>query len=555
MKKLVIIIMLCAVWVTVAGQTYDTIYNRAINGYYYKWYDECDVFYNNPYSTSNITLINFNRRSHDSTSITLASKYTPVPMTIRGGIVMEFIEPREGPWQYERAKPEYLLLYQRDEVLDTMILIDSARWDTVTPKIMKLPRGADTARYGFKYCYGYEVRFKSPVTVDSTFYMGGTQNNNVWIERGDYAVGGYLGGYYKYRPVQYCRVTLRSRDCTGDTAWVYGPMMDTTDYTFSNGWHRSAGYPGDSDYGGVIPIVDTFRLEVATSDSLQGQVSGGGTYTNMSLCTISATAVAGYRFTHWSDNNSDNPRQVLLTQDTHLTAYFVELEQVWADVRSSDDSRGTVTGGGVYYEGDTATLLATALPGNKFLCWNDSVRDNPRQVEMTRDTTFIALFGPKRQCNVEARANNSDRGRVEGGGVYYEEDTVTLTALPWMTFGFLRWEDGDTTNPRQFEVVQDTVFTAIFVSRDEIEDVSASGSGLRLLPNPTSGSVVCVVDGEASEGGVLTVTDVAGREVLRKELPPLTTVHTLQLTSYPKGVYYVTLTTAKGSTTQKLVVE
>lgn len=301
--------------------------------------------------------------------------------------------------------------------------------------------------------------------------------------------------------------------------------------------------------------MDTFRLEVATSDSTRGTVSGSGTYLNMSRHWIEATGSEGYRFAHWNDGNRDNPREVMLTQDTLFTAYFVELSQVYVNARGNDDSRGAVTGGGVYNWGDTATLTATALPRYRYSCWDDTVCDNPRQVVLTQDTEFTAIFVARSQYRVEATSNNSDRGHVEGGGVYYEEDTVTLKALPWTLYGFQRWDDGDTANPRQFVVTQDTVFTAIFVSREGIGEEVSDGQGLQLQPNPTSGVVRCVLSGREAAGGTLIVSDVQGREAMCRPLEPQVRTVELDVSHLAKGLYFVTVTTPAYTSTRKLVVE
>ena len=534
MKKLVLTILLSVVWVSATAQVYDTIHNRADNGYYHRWYDTCARYL----SGGSVSMINLNLRNQDSTAITVISKFTPQPLTITGGIIMVRMEARSYYWwQYERVKPEYLMLYQYDAKLDTMLLIDSARWDTLTPKIMELPLGVGG---GYAYCYGYEALFDSPVTVDSTFYMGGTQNNNVYI--GVDGTNDYL-----YEPVEYCMIAVTDQPgCIGDTTWVY--KYD------SIAWRLQTVNYARAYYGGVIPTVPMFSLDVVAEDSTHGSVEGGGRFANLSTRTISAVAADGYRFAHWNDGSRDNPRQVLLTQDTLFTAYFVERNQVWADVRSNDESLGTATGGGVYYEGDTATLTATAMPYNKFLYWDDAVRDNPREVEMTQDTLFTAVFGPLDRYRVEAYGN-SGRGYVEGGGEYYEGDTVTLTAVPWTSFGFLQWDDGDTANPRSFVVTQDTVFNAIFVSREAIEEAAAGGTSFQLLPNPAKDNVRCVLYGKATTGGIITFTDAMGREVLRKELPRQTASLIISLKALPKGVYFVTLATAEGSSVRKLVVE
>ena len=538
MKKLFLTIAMSAVWVVSAAQTYDTIYNKAPNGYYNRWYDTCDFYV----SGSPASLVSFSRNHRDSTRISVISKFTPEPIMITGGIIMVSIEPPPSTtqWFYDRVKPEYIMLYQYDAAVDSMVFIDSARWDTVTPKIMKFPKGIDTARWGFLYCYGYEAKFKSPVMVDSTFYMGGTHNNNIPLP---------LYGMYMYEPVYYRYIVLDpSQGCPGDTTWQYNA---------DRGWYDELVWinNGGAAYGGVIPTMDTFRLEVATSDSTRGTTSGSGTFLNMSRHWIEAAGVEGYRFAHWNDGNTDNPREVRLTQDTLFTAYFVEVDQVWVDARSNDNSRGTVTGGGVYYEGTSVWLTAIAQGHNKFVCWDDSVADNPRLVVLTQDTLFTALFVPLERYSVEAAANDRDRGHVEGGGEYYEGDTVTLTAVPWMLYGFLQWDDGDTANPRQFVVTQDTSFTAVFVSREGIEEAEWEGSGFRLVPNPASSEVRCVMEGKGFAGGTLSVTDAAGRTVLRKELPRQTQSYTFRVSDYPAGTYYVTLTTPTGTSTRKLIVE
>ena len=533
MKKNLIFIILYTVVLMSAAQTYDTIYNRASNGYYHRWYDTCDNSHRLP------EFINFNLSYYDSASITVISSYTPQPMLVTGGIVMvsrtEFNPDR---WYFETGKPEYVMLYQYNSRLQTMVLLDSVRWDTASPKILFLPDCVDTwvdPRDTGATCFAYEVRFKHPVMVDSTFYMGVTQNSNVHLSL----------GWFKYKPIM-CRKIVQAspRGCKGDTLWYYSPR---------SGWNL---YPSSNvSFGGVIPTVDTFHLQVATSDSLRGEASGSGTFTNMSRRTITATAYGGYRFAHWGDGNRDNPREILLTQDTLFTAHFVERGQVYADVRSNDEGMGTVTGSGVYLEEDTIVLSATPYPYYKFLCWDDSVRDNPRELIITQDTVITAQFAPFDRFQVRAEANNAGRGRVEGGGEYYEGDTATLTALPWTLWGFLQWADGDTANPRHVVVTQDTALTAIFVSREAIEAVSEGEAGFSLMPNPAWGSVNCVLHDAGLAGGTLTVVNALGQDVLRKDVAPQTQVVELSVENLPQGVYYVTLTTPRLTTMQKLLVK
>ena len=155
---------------------------------------------------------------------------------------------------------------------------------------------------------------------------------------------------------------------------------------------------------------------------------------------------------------------------------------------------------------------------------------------------------------MDAVSNDEARGSVYGGGRYYEGDTATLTAHPWGSYQFVRWTDGDTSNPRHVIVTQDTLFKAFFSNPQGI--AQSTGEPLfRLLPNPASGIVQCETVGDPFPGGTLTLTDAAGRELMRHELAPLTASLRLDLSALPAGTYFVTLATPQGSSTQKLILE
>ena len=65
---------------------------------------------------------------------------------------------------------------------------------------------------------------------------------------------------------------------------------------------------------------------------------------------------------------------------------------------SSDESLGTVSGGGVASEGMTVVAKAAPVGGNKFKTWQESGEDVSSSAEyafeITRDRVLEALFGP-----------------------------------------------------------------------------------------------------------------------------------------------------------------
>ena len=77
------------------------------------------------------------------------------------------------------------------------------------------------------------------------------------------------------------------------------------------------------------------------------------------------------------------------------------------------------------------------------------------------------------------------------------------------------------------------------------------GETLRIYPNPASSSVTISIN-ESLVGGTATVTDLMGSKMLAAEL---TTHHTtLTTTDLASGVYFVTVSSPKGSVTRKLVI-
>ena len=56
---------------------------------------------------------------------------------------------------------------------------------------------------------------------------------------------------------------------------------------------------------------------------------------------------------------------------------------------------GSVTGGGNYEKGATATLTATPNDGYDFVKWSDGNKDNPRSFTVVADVTLTAIFEQK----------------------------------------------------------------------------------------------------------------------------------------------------------------
>ena len=155
-------------------------------------------------------------------------------------------------------------------------------------------------------------------------------------------------------------------------------------------WRRARATWNFSSFG---LIVDTMKCMTGRVDrEAHGWVKGTGYYPDSSYRMLEAMPIFPYRFDHWNDGDTHNPRQVFITQDTSFTAYFVGSAQYTVHARSNNLACGTVTGEGQYYEDAVAVLTAEPRAGCYFGGWADGDTTNPRAVLVQSDTTLVALF-------------------------------------------------------------------------------------------------------------------------------------------------------------------
>ena len=228
---------------------------------------------------------------------------------------------------------------------------------------------------------------------------------------------------------------------------VYVRCGTVSAYQSAKGWKAFTNIQGVAEYS----------IAVGVNDSIMGtsQVD----YNKCEGAQISATPNYGFHFVQWSDGITDNPRTLELTQDTILTAEFA-INQYSITTTSSHTERGTTQGDTTVNYLEYTTISATANYGYHFTQWNDGNIDNPRTVQVTGDTTYIAEFD-KNIYTITTYWDNQ-MGSVSAPDSAEYLDQVTITATPIYRYHFTQWSDGNTDNPRTLVLTQDTILTAEF---------------------------------------------------------------------------------------------
>jgi hypothetical protein len=122
-----------------------------------------------------------------------------------------------------------------------------------------------------------------------------------------------------------------------------------------------------------------------------GSVIGSGMYCPNSEAIIQATANPHYHFVKWNDDNTDNPRTVMVTQDSTFVAEFA-IDSYMVTLKVNDSIMGSVTGAGTYTYATQATIEAIPNSGYEFVQWNDGNKIKKRTITVTTNVTYTATF-------------------------------------------------------------------------------------------------------------------------------------------------------------------
>lgn len=199
------------------------------------------------------------------------------------------------------------------------------------------------------------------------------------------------------------------KDYTGKVIYV---RLDASksQSTWDSKWDQTGDLSGVSDNKNYFDVSDwdtglkkytpsTYTVTYAAGDH------GTGTMTDSKspyACGSNVTVLANgfeangdYEFDGYSYNsNNYSPGDVIngINSNITLTAQWKAIVKYTITVESSDENKGTVTGGGSYKENTQQEISATPNDGYGFYQWNDGNTDNPRTITVTGNATYTASF-------------------------------------------------------------------------------------------------------------------------------------------------------------------
>jgi len=241
--------------------------------------------------------------------------------------------------------------------------------------------------------------------------------------------------------------------------------------------------------------------------------NGGSTQITNSVCQANTVVVEampneGYRFTGWSDGNTDNPRTIVLTEDKDITAQFkiitysVNLTGVdYGTIIVPDLISDNLPYDGSIVWGDFWGDLSGEVPANSeisfdavlhqnctdFISWSDGITDSHRWFNLTHDTTIYAIYSDVETYQVSITAGEHGYLNNEFVGTRTScDDNIYVRAYADDNCHFVGWSDGGNYDEeydygvdrvyyyRYINIVSDTTITALF-AEDVYYQVNLSG--------------------------------------------------------------------------------
>lgn len=153
--------------------------------------------------------------------------------------------------------------------------------------------------------------------------------------------------------------------------------------------------------------IEQFYINVNADPANAGYVVGAGTFPKGTRHSITAAAIQGYHFTHWTNSlnrivSTNLQYDLVVEKDETYTAYFEldapVIEEYNVTIITNPADKGSVSGGGTYKSGQTAIIVPSPVEGwavDTVTASGGNLVDNGNgtySIVVTRDLTITVNF-------------------------------------------------------------------------------------------------------------------------------------------------------------------
>lgn len=322
--------------------------------------------------------------------------------------------------------------------------------------------------------------------------------------------------------VQYANIKGRAAEYVAELTALRSTLMRNTYFSFTKGAFLEANEDsGNSEY--------VARVRVTVNAPAGLHATGGGLYEVGEVVTLSVNPDVDWTFHGWFINNalvsSETVYQFNPEGNVTVEARGTYEADSVVTVVSNNNSFGSVTGGGTYPAGGSATLRAVPAAGYRFVGWYSGWTDDPSTATLLSsdnpytyypngDITITGVFEviPIVTHTLNLLQSNQSDGtatQVTGAGSYAEGATANINCVyDSNNYRFIGWfNNANETNPANAFSTQAQTSVTMSADKNLYYLLEAIPNTVQIsVSQSTQGGATVTGAGEVQRGSSVTLS-------------------------------------------------